>query len=271
MEFIQQLTQYFTQHRHEILQYLKFTGILVFGFLLLSSMIRFLLGKKAQINRAVSTAVEILCLYVINIVVCSLGLTYEIFLSPLPFVSISGDYLHIFPILQADFAVICDQMLKILIIAFFVNILNDIIPEGKHIITWYLLRLLTVVLAVAANYAIDLLLHTFLPQGFTNIAPLILLLSLVALILLGSLKLLTGVVLVFLNPLVSALYTFFFSNFIGRQLARAIVSTALLTALVVLLNVLEISVVYIAASVLTGFIPLLIILFVLWYIIGHIL
>ena len=47
-------------------QYGKFLGILVFGILLLSSLGRFLFGKKAQINLAVTSAMEILCVYVIT-------------------------------------------------------------------------------------------------------------------------------------------------------------------------------------------------------------
>lgn len=271
MELYLKLLMFYTQNKEQIQQYLKFAGIVVFGFLFISSMFRFLFGKKAQLNKAVSSAVEIFCLYVVNVVICSLGLGYAIFLSPLPFVSITEDYLHIFPILQAELTILCDHVLKILIIAFFVNILNDVIPEGKNAFTWFLLRLITVAFAVAANYGIDVLLNMFLPQGFTDIAPTILVCCLFALVLLGSLRLLTGAALFFLDPIVSALYTFFFSNFIGRQLARAMVSTALLTGVVALVNVLKITSVYIAATVLTGFIPLLLILFVVWYIISRLL
>lgn len=271
MEAINELLVTIEQHRDEILQYLKFSGILIFGFLFISSLFRFLFGKKAQLNRAVSSAMEILGLYIINIVIYAMGLRYAFFLSPLPFVQLSGAHLRVFPILTAEFTAICDQVLKILIIAFFVNILNDVIPTGKNLLSWYFFRLLTVVLAVGANYVIDLLLGLFLPQGFTEIAPTVLMIALVALVLLGSLKLLTGLALAFLDPIVSGLYTFFFSNFIGRELARAMVTTALLTGLVALLNALEITTVYIAAAALTGYIPLLIILLVLWYIVGHIL
>ncbi len=271
MEKITELLAEIGQYRDEIIQYLKFAGILIFGFLFLSSLIRFLFGKKAQLNRAVSTAMEILCLYIINIIVYTVGFRYEIFLSPLPFVSISGDYITLFPILTADFTVICSQVLKILIIAFLVNIVNDFIPKGNHLLTWYFFRLLTVVLAVGINYLADLLLGMFLPQGLTEIAPAVLMVTLVVLVLLGSLKLLTGVALAFFDPLLGALYTFFFSNYIGRELARAMVTTALLTALVVVLNTLGITAAYIAAAALTGYIPLLAILLALWYIIGHIL
>ena len=97
------------------------------------------------------------------------------------------------------------------------------------------------------------------------------LLAQASLILLGSMKVIVGAVLAFLDPIVAALYTFFFSNFIGRALAKAMVSTALLTGVIVLLDVLDISVVLIAASALTAYIPLLLIVVVLWYIIGRIL
>ncbi len=258
------------QNADTMIQYVKFLGILIVGFLLLSSLCRFIF-KKSQLNKAVSSAVEILCLYVINIVIYALGLHWELFLSPLPFVSMEKDLLTVFPILNAEFTAICQQVLRILIIAFLVNILNDFIPKGKNIFTWYFFRFLTVVLAVGANYLADILLSSVLPANFMEIAPTVLLVALVALILVGSLKLLTGVAIAAANPVIGALYTFFFSNLIGKELARSLVTTALLTGLVVALNALEITIIPIAAAALTAYIPLLFIVLVLWYIVGHIL
>lgn len=252
-------------------QYLKFLGILVFGILLISSLARFLFGKEAQVNLAVTSAMEILCVYVVNTVIYALGLQLQQFITPLPFVTMVEDYLVIFPILSAEFTDICHHVLKLLIIAFLVNLINEFIPKGEHVLTWFLLRIITVVLAVVAIYAAELALNTYLPQGFADIAPTVLLCALVALVLLGSLKVFVGAAMAFLDPIVAALYTFFFSNFIGRALAKAMVSTALLTALVVALNYLGIAVVHIAAAVLTAYIPLLLIVLVLWYIVGHIL
>ena len=254
-----------------ILQYGKFVGILIFGILLISSLFRFLFGKKNQINLAVTSAMEILCVYVINVVIYALGLQLQEFITPLPFVAMVEDYLIIFPILNAEFVDICHHVLKLLIIAFLVNLINEIIPQGKHLVTWFLLRIITVIIAVAAIYFAELGLNTFLPEGLYDIAPTVLLCCLVALVLLGSLKVLVGAVMAFLDPIVAALYTFFFSTFIGRSLAKAMVSTALLTALVVALDYLNISVVLIAASALTAYLPLLLVVLVLWYIVGHIL
>ncbi len=270
MDQIQDVVSGVQESALDILQYVKFVGILVIGSLLLSSLFKFIF-KKSQLNKAVSSAVEILCLYVINIVIYALGIHWKLFLSPLPFISLSSELLTVFPILNAEFTDICAQVLRILIIAFLVNIVNDFIPEGKNVFTWYFFRLIAVVLAVGANYLADILLASVLPANLMEIAPTVLVLSLAALILLGSLKLLAGAALAFMNPIIGALYTFFFSNIIGKHLARAMVTTALLTGLVVLLNVLEITLIPIAAAALTAYVPLLIVVLVLWYIIGHIL
>ena len=271
MTQIQEFLAMIEAQKETIIAYAKFIGILVFGLLLISSLFRFIFGKKAQLNHAVSSAVEILCLYIVNIVIYSLGLHWELFLSPLPFISIEGDYMHVMNVLSTDFHLVCEQVLKVVIIAFVVNILDDIVPKGKKLFTWYFFRLLTVVLAVGANYLVDMLITAFLPETVFAMAETVLLWLLVALILLGSLKLLTGIALAFLDPIIGALYTFFFSNFIGRHLAKALVSTALITALVALLGHLELTTIFIASSGLTAYIPLLAIMLVLWYVIGHIL
>ena len=268
---VQQVLQQMEQVRVTAVQYAKFLGILIFGLLFISSMTRFLFGKKAQINKAVTSAVEIFCVYVINVVIYALGLHLQEFLTPLPFVTMVEDYLVVYPILSAEFVDICHHVLKLLIIAFLVNLVNEFVPEGKHVVTWFLLRLITVAVSVAVIYLAELLLNAYIPQGLAEIAPTVLLCCLFALILLGAMKVLVGAVLAFLDPIVAALYTFFFSNIIGRSLAKAMVSTALLTGVIVLLNVLDISVVLIAASALTAYIPLLLIVLVLWYIIGKIL
>lgn len=250
-------------------QYLKFLGILLFGILLLSSLARFLFGKKAQINQAVASAMEILFVYVIYSIIFGLGLGLQTLITPLPFVTMVEDYLLIFPILDATFADICSHVAKMLVIAFLVNLINGCLPKGEHVFTWFLLRLVTIIASVIVIYFADQLMNAYLPQNFADIAPTALLCALVALILLGSLKLIVGAAMAFLDPIVAALYTFFFSNIIGRALAKAMVTTTLLTGLVIALNKLKIVAVHVAASALTAYIPLLLIVLLLWYVVGH--
>lgn len=251
------------------IQYLKYIGLLAFGLLLLSSLNRLLFGKKDQINLAISSAMEILCIYVIHIAVFTLELPCQQFFTPLPFIEIAKDALSFFPVLSADFHIICEHVLDMLIIAFLVNLINGLFPEGKNIFVWLFLRLITIALALIALFGLHWLLNTYIPQGFSQYAPTILLLTLVALVLLGSLKLLTGAALAFLDPIIAALYTFFFANFIGRALAKAMLTTALLTGLIAGLNALQISVLSLSLDILEAYAPLLVIILLLWYLIGH--
>ncbi|MBE6977594.1 MAG: hypothetical protein E7438_03000 [Ruminococcaceae bacterium] len=260
-----------TQIGATALQYGKFLGLLILGVLLLSSLTRLLFGKENQINLAITAAMEILCLYVINIVICALGLDYKLFLSPLPFVGMSEDYLYLFPLLSADMPVLYNHLLRLLIIAFLVNLIGGLIPQGQNLLTWTILRLITVAFSVAALYGVDLLCGLYLPQGFGEYAPTILVLSLAALIALGSLKLLVGAALSFLDPIIGALYTFFFSNVVGRALARAMVSCLLISGLLLLANWLGITALHIAAEALKGYIPLLAVVVLLWYFVGRVL
>lgn len=251
------------------MQYLKFIAILVLGVLLISSLSRFLLGKKAQITQAVASAVEIFFVYVVAIVIYALGIGLQIFLSPLPFVTMAEDYLVIYPILDADLPSICDQSVYLLLIAFLVNLVNSLLPQGKRLIPWFLLRILTVVASIALIYGADLLIQQYVPREIMENGPMILLAVLLALILLGSLKVPVGGAIAFLNPIFAALYTFFFANIIGRALAKALLTSMLIIGLVYALNALEIYAVHIAPSVLTAYIPLLLIVLALWYVVGH--
>lgn len=252
-------------------QYGKFVGMLTIGVLLISSLTHFLFGKANQINIAITAAMEILCLYVLNIVIYAMGLQYEFFLNPLPFITLAEDYLFFMPVMSVEVHTLCNQVVRLLIIAFLVNLIGGWIPQGQRLLSWSILRLITVALSVAALYAVDMLMATYLPQGYAEHAPLVLLVSLAALIALGSLKIFVGAALAFLDPIIAALYTFFFSNIIGRALARAMVTTILLVGLFAGLQALEITVLQIAASALKAYIPLLAVVVLLWYFVGRVL
>lgn len=252
------------------LSYICFGVIAIIGLLLVSSMIRFLFGKKHQLGKAITSAMEILFLYVICIVIYSFGLHWDIFLNPLPFVSLENGVLEILPLADADFTQICVQFAKLLMIAFLVNLMNSIIPEGKRLHVWLLLRATTVFLVVGVNYVLDTVLFMWLPQGIGQIAPLILLTALILLILLGSLKLVVGATLFVANPIIGALYTFFFSNLIGRSLARSIISAGSITALFYLMNSLGIMTIALSAASLIALLPVPLIVILLWYIVDRI-
>ena len=90
---------------------------------------------------------------------------------------------------------------------------------------------------------------------------------LVTLLLTGALKILVGAVLTTVNPIIGGLYTFFFATVIGKQITKAVLTTAILAAAVLGLQYIGLSVISIAGSALVAYIPIMLLLVVLWYIV----
>ena len=271
MEKIYSKIQSFLPAAFNLSKYLQFVLVLAIGMLVISILGRIIFGKRSALNSSVSSAISSIFMYVVNVVVYSLGLKWASLLSPLPYVSIQGDYLVLFNVLHSSFRSICGHILNLVVLAFVMNLIQNILPKGKKLFSWYFWRLSSVVLAFVVMYFVNTLLAPLIPAVIAENAPLVVVILLVVALLLGALKLLIGGVLAFLNPLLALLYSFFFANVVGKQLSKAMLTTALLTALVCLLNYLQIGTVYIAAAALLAHIPLVLIALVLWYIIGHIL
>ena len=242
------------------------------GVLILSVLSRVVLGKRSSLNHSLSSAIGILFIYAVTIVVYTFKpWNLELLLSPLPFVSFSGQFLVIFPIADAQFPALCSQLLSLVILAFLVNLIDTFLPKGDNPITWFVLRLLTVVVSMILNLAARWAFQTYLPGVLVTYAPSILLVLLVVLMLSGVLNLILGLVISMTNPFLGAMYTFFFSNIVGKQLSKAIFSCAILCAIVYLLEHFGYTVICITAAALMAYIPLAIILLVLWYLVGHVL
>lgn len=250
----------------------KLFGIFAVVSLILGFIGRATLGKRSSLNHAVSSAMGILFIYALTVVVYTFDpADMSRFLSPLPFVSFSGDTLTVFTFGGAEFPRICSQLLSMVILAFLVNLLDSLIPKGRKIIGWYLYRFLTVILAMALHFIVTWLFDAFLPGTLAAYAPMILLGILVFMLLLGVAKIVLGVVLTAVNPVIGALYAFFFSNMIGKQITKAVFTTMLLSGVVLLLEYFGLTSISIAAVALSAYIPLLIALLILWYLLGHVL
>lgn len=271
MEAIYSFIESITPEKFNAQDYLQFLLVLMVGVLLLGVLARLLFGKRSTLNHAVSSAIAILCIYVVNVVVYSTGAKLDIILSPLPFVHIEGNYLILFNFLNADFNTICAQVLDMVILAFLMNLLDTWLPKGKKLLSWYFFRFLSVVLAICLQYVVNLLLGFLVPAGLAEIAPVVLVVIMVLSVLLGALKLVVGGALSFINPVLGAFYTFFFSTLVGKQITKALLTTMILSGMVCLLNYLGIGVIFIASAALAAYLPLLIIVLVLWYVVGHLL
>lgn len=255
----------------QVMSFLTLALVLTVGSLVFGFIGRFAFGKKSVLNQSVSSAIGILFIYAITVVIHSFGLNLKFLVSPLPFVSIQGEWLSIFNITQADFVTICGELLNMVILAFLVNLANSWMPQGKNLLTWLFFRVVSVALGMILFAVVNYLLTAFLPEGLLTWAPVILLALLVIMLLVGALKGLVGAVLVSVNPLIGFLYTFFFATLVGKMLSRAMLTTLILSALVYALNYFGITAIAIATAALVGYIPMLTLLLVLWFVIGKLL
>ncbi len=246
-------------------------AVLLLGVPLLLALVgRFIFGKKSTLCRAVSSAIGILFIYAIIIVVGSLYEDYHHYITSLPFVTVSGDSMKLFSF-DADYTVISGQLLSMIILSFLMNLAESLLPTGKHVISWIFFRILGIAIALVLHLVVTGLLTALLPEGLVTYAPVILLAILVLMLLTGCLKFLVGLALTTVNPLIAALYTFFFANIVGKQITKALLTTALLAGLVMALQGLGITTISIAAAVFAAYIPLIILLVLLWYLVGKLL
>ena len=251
---------------------LKYLAFFAAGFLILGLLGRVFLGKRSSLNHALSSSVGIVLIYAVTACIYIFKpLSLDTFLSPLPYVAFSGEYMRILPLTGAHFSVICYEVLGMLILAFLMNLFDTLLPQGDGIVRWYLLRFLSVILAMGCHILVNWLFTTYLPDVLALYAPTIVLCVLVAFLLMGIINFLLGLVLTATNPILGAIYTFFFSTLVGKQLSMAVLTTVILTGLVFLLEYLGVSLLLIAQTALLAYVPAILLILVLWYLIGHIL
>lgn len=240
--------------------------------LILGVLGRMVLGKRSSLNHSLSSAMGILLIYALTIVVYTFKpWNLELLLSPLPFVTFAGDYLIVLPVHDTAFPALCTEILSMVILAFLVNLLDNFMPKGKSVFSWFLLRFITVVLCMVLHLAAGWAFRTFLPDVLVTYAPTILLMLLIFMVFSGVLSLVLGLIITLNSPFLGAMYTFFFSNIVGKQLSKAIFTTVILCIIVYLMGIFGYTVITITAGALMAYIPLVLLLLLLWYLIGHVL
>lgn len=244
--------------------------ILLVGTFLMSIFGRFVFGKRSVLNTAVSSAIGILFIYAVTVVLRSAGAQFQNFVAPLPFVSISGNDLILFSFEGAHYTLICSEILSMIILSFLVNLADGWLPRGKNVFSWLFFRCLTVVVGYLLHLVVVGLFATYLPAGIVTYAPVILLALLILLLLTGALKIVVGAALTTVNPIIGGLYTFFFATVIGKQITKAVLTTVLLSLIVLALHYVGVGVISIAAGALVAYLPILVILIILWYIVYHV-
>jgi putative flippase GtrA len=268
MEIIQQILDIILPESFDPAAYFMNLLIAIVGILVVVGIFRLCFGKGSILNGAISSAIAILSLYVINVLIYSFGSSLTFLFEPLPFVEVAADQLTVFPIMGASFEQICAEIVSMMILAFLMNLLETWLPKGNKVWSWFCFRFLALSIAVCLHYCIDLLLNSVLQENALVAAPLILLGIVLAAFALACLKMLIGGALSFINPLLGLFHSFFFKQDVGKQLLRAMITTALLTALVYALNYLSYTGISIAAVAVVTYLPVILLGLALWYIIS---
>lgn len=250
----------------------QFLVFFIAASLIFSIFGRVALGKRSSLNRSLSTVMGILAIYAATVVVYTCKpWDLEAFLSPLPFVSFHGEYLIVLPITDCQFPALCSEILSLVILAFLVNLLDYLIPSGDNALSWFVSRFLSVISSMALHFIVRWAFQTYLPNSLVTYAPAILLVLLAAMLLSGILSFLLGLVIAIANPFLGAMYSFFFSNVVGKQLSKAVFSSAILCGIVYLLEYFGYTVLSVSTASLIAFLPVLLVLLLLWYLIGRVL
>lgn len=246
-------------------------AVLLAGTLVLGLLGRFVFGKKSVLCSAISSAIGIIFLYGLTVIIKSLGLHLDDFLAPLPFATISSGLLTLFSFTGNHYTIIFSEILSMVILAFLMNLLDGWLPKGKKFFDWLLWRCLTVLLAFSLHLLVVWLFRVLLPQGLITYAPTVLLGLLIIMLLTGCLKPVVGAFLTFLDPIIGGLYTFFFATFIGKQVSKAMLTALLLIGLVFLLRYLGVIMIAFSLTALYAYIPFLLILLAIWYVVNRLL
>lgn len=244
--------------------------ILLVGSILLTLIAKFIFGKKSIMGHSVSSAIAILFIYAATVVVrCWGGL--DQFTTPLPFITIGDGALFLFSFTGAHYTAICSELLSLIILAFLVNTVEHWLSRGENFFIWIFFRILIVGIAYLLHLVVVWLFARYLPEGLVIYAPTVLLGILLLMLATGILKILIGLFLSTVNPIIGGLYTFFFANIIGKRITTAVLTTGLLAGLLFALHSLGITQIVLSISLLSLYIPFFLILLILWYLISCVL
>ncbi len=271
MDLIQELVQRALPENFDPSHYFMTLFISIVAILIIGGLFRLCFGKGSILNGAISSAIAILCLYVISAVIYSFGSDLQILFAPLPFVSVIDDHLLIFPIFDASLSEICTEVTTMIILSYLMNLLESWLPKGKKVLGWYCFRALSLILAVCLHYCCNIFLNSVLPSDFWNYAPVVVLGIVLIALLLGLLKTMVGGALAFISPILGFFYAFFFSKEIGKQLMRSLLTTLMLTILVCVLNFISITDIFIGTVAILTYLPVILLGLILWYVLAQLL
>lgn len=218
----------------DLVSALKLALILAAAACLLGGILRLLLGRGSAIVQATGACVSLVLVYLSAVALYALLPEIRSLIPPLPFLAVNSSAAQLEHIATAAADSISVGLLRLFILSLAVNLAESLLPNGTRVLSWYGYRMLSVAITLGGYLGFCMLTDLLLPQFFGGWAMWILLGIWGFVLLTGLLKVLLGVILVAVNPIIAALYAFFFSHLIGRQISKSILTSVLFAAVLVL-------------------------------------
>ena len=264
---MESIVSYFSEIGIDLWIFLKIAGMILIGGLLLSAISRFIFKKQTLLSSAISSSIAIIFIYVVMVLLLTVATELRFLVTPLPFASISEETIRFFRFSDAPYTAITGELLSMIILSFLVNLIDGWLPKGKGILKWTWWRIVTIAIGLLLHCCVTWLFNRYLPQGIITYAPVILLGILMLMLLTGALRFILGAILATVNPFIAALYTFFFSTLVGKQITKAVFTTAILSGIVLLLQKQGITALSLLSGALIAYIPFLLVLILVWHVI----
>ena len=223
-----------------------------------------------MVGNAISSSIAIVFLYITVGVILTLSTDLKWLITPLPFASFASDSIRLFSFAGNPYTAIASELLSMIMLAFLMNLIDSWLSKSKNFFSWLLLRCATIVIGLLLYSALHWLFNRYFPGVIITYAPLILTVVLIVMLLTGALRFIVGAALVAVNPVIAGLYTFFFASFVGKQITRAVLTTGIITGLIMLTQKLGIVAFSLVPAAILAYIPILILLIIVWYVINRV-
>lgn len=216
---------------------ISFLGFVIAVVFIAAVLIRIIHQKASKYNHALASAMALLFAY--TMLMWLHGGFLNDFVSEalkvLPLIEYDGENITIFRFALDKPFEVSAAYLYAFILSFILIFLDDLIPDAKSGLAWILLQMFITFLTLVFYWFVMKCIGHFMPDGLNQFAPLILVAILVFMILLGFLKVILGLLLVAVNPLLGAVSAFFSTSRLGQALGKAALCALCLCAVCIFL------------------------------------
>ena len=128
MNYLQSILDTVQSMDLDALTFLKDIAIVCAIFLVLSFLGRMIFGKRSNLNHAISSAIGILSVYMLGVFLYGTSHILAGLLASLPFVAVHERTMALFSFTGAEFQEICAMLVRTVVLAFLVNLLDTLLP-----------------------------------------------------------------------------------------------------------------------------------------------